>query len=601
MPLQNTIAVIADIHFHDLEADFGFSGIMIDGRRMVVRTWSETCKSTRVFNESAPALHAALRILIDQGIRHVVLLGDYSDDGQRSTMRRLRAILLDYEKEYGLKFYALPGNHDIFGPAGRHQTKEFIGSDGSGILISSDTKRTQNGSITSEDMYCDGYPVGLQPMREFGYYRQPSYIHWETPFGLSERDEDRRYEIWSPDGKNVYNLMDASYLVEPEPGLWLLMIDANIFEPRNGTFVPGEEAAFIDSTAAGWNALMRCKPFLIDWIASVTARAKASGKALLAFSHYPVLDPFDGTSAADAALFGENNVVGRMPQLLVAETLIRCGVEVHFSGHFHAEGVTVAAMEHGEIRNIAVPSLVAYPPALKTVSLTDTGIVVDTISLNDMRMEKSISAAYRHEAKRTGETDEKAFAADDYQTFLVAHLRSLIEHRYFKKEWPQIVVQSLIDQDLRSVCGVLGPGTDQSNLLLHLAESVGLPEADLGEISLIDIIVDWYCLRQGSQLAFGTIDQNRLDLYQALGRLCSKQPSRAPESETERFLWIFFSGFDDFLKRAYQSKNRLEIPLKSPRELPPVLAQPKTDPLWHTSEATAAAGAIILHSKPGGS
>ena len=35
-------------------------------------------------------------------------------------------------------------------------------------------------------------------------------------------------------GKTVISLVDASYLVEPEAGLWLLMIDANVFEPRDG-------------------------------------------------------------------------------------------------------------------------------------------------------------------------------------------------------------------------------------------------------------------------------------------------------------------------------------------------------------------------------
>jgi 3',5'-cyclic AMP phosphodiesterase CpdA len=566
MPHHNTIAVIADIHFHDLDADFGFPGITIDGRRMALRTWSETRQSTRVFNESAPALHAALKAVIERGIRHVVLLGDYSDDGQRSTMRRLREILLGYEKEFGLKFYALPGNHDIFGPAGRHQTKQFISADGSGVLITSDKTLTHGAVIVSDDMYCEGYPVGLQPMREFGYYRQPSYLHWETPFGLSDRDEDRRYEIASPDGENVYSLMDASYLVEPEPGLWLLMIDANIFEPRNGSFAREEEAAFIDSTAAGWNALLRCKPFLIDWIASVAARANASGKTLLAFSHYPVLDPFDGTSAAEAALFGETNVVRRTPQPAAAAKLIQSGVEVHFSGHLHVEGVTRAVMEHGELRNIAVPSLVAFPPAFKTVALTDKGVMVDTISLNDMPVEQAISAAYRLEANRTGETEDSAISANDYRTFLVDHLRSLIQHRYFKKEWPQAVVQDLMDQDFRSACGILGSALDQPDLLRHLAETVNLPEADLGDIPLIDIILDWYCLRQASQLAFGTISQSRLDLHAALGARCLKHTPSPAEHETERFLRIFFSGFDGFVKRANQSISRLEITLKSQRE-----------------------------------
>ena len=80
-PVLPSVAVIADAHFHDTAADFGFPGIEIDGQRITMRSWSETRDSTRVFNESADALYAALEEVRQRGIRHVVLLGDYTDDG----------------------------------------------------------------------------------------------------------------------------------------------------------------------------------------------------------------------------------------------------------------------------------------------------------------------------------------------------------------------------------------------------------------------------------------------------------------------------------------------------------------------------------------
>ena len=55
------IAVIADANFHDTPADFGFAGIEPEGKRMTMRSWSDTRASTRVFNESADVLHAALK------------------------------------------------------------------------------------------------------------------------------------------------------------------------------------------------------------------------------------------------------------------------------------------------------------------------------------------------------------------------------------------------------------------------------------------------------------------------------------------------------------------------------------------------------------
>jgi len=87
------VAVIADAHFHDTGADFGFAGIDVGGQRLTMRSWSDTRQSTRVFNESVDALHAALHEVAMRGIRHVVLLGDYTDDGQRTTTHALKNLL----------------------------------------------------------------------------------------------------------------------------------------------------------------------------------------------------------------------------------------------------------------------------------------------------------------------------------------------------------------------------------------------------------------------------------------------------------------------------------------------------------------------------
>ena len=110
------VAVIADAHFHDIEGDYDFPGIVVNGRRLTVRTFADTARSTRVYNESFAALPAALDRIVAMGIRHVVLLGDYSDDGQRGTVASLVRLLAAYRDRHGLRFYATPGNHDVFGP-----------------------------------------------------------------------------------------------------------------------------------------------------------------------------------------------------------------------------------------------------------------------------------------------------------------------------------------------------------------------------------------------------------------------------------------------------------------------------------------------------
>ena len=539
-----SIAVIADAHFHDASADFGFRGIEIDGERITMRSWSDTRESTRVFNESAEALQAALEEVRQRGIRHVVLLGDYTDDGQRATTETLKDILERHRDAHGTAFYALPGNHDIFGPRGRHQTKAFLGENGRCLTVSSDARRAGDHVVISDRMYCEGYPAGLGPTAAFGYFRQPDYLHWETPFGLSDAPQDRLYEVRSPDGRNAYSLMDASYLVEPEPGLWLMMIDANIFEPRDGTFEAGEEAAFIDSTAGGWNALLRCKPFIIDWIADVRRRAEALGKTLLGFSHYPVLDPFDGGSSLESALFGKTTAVQRMPRKAVEDALIDAGLAVHFSGHLHVEGVTRRGEGERSLTNIAVPSLVAFPPAFKVVHPSRQQIVVETVEMADLPVNGRICRGYVQETALAGEAEDAAFAARNYGAFLRDHQRALIRHRYFPREWPAEIVAAIADRTVREVVGLLDE------------KSIASGDA---EMPMLELITDWYCLRQGVGLALPHVAPQRLALYRMLAERFGRRADG--HASLEGFLEIFFGALGQFLDRAEDSPQRLELRL----------------------------------------
>lgn len=545
-----SVAVIADAHFHDTAADFGFPGIEIDGERITMRSWSDTRESTRVFNESADTLHAALEAVRQRGIRHVVLLGDYTDDGQRATTETLKGILERHRDAHGTAFYALPGNHDIFGPRGRHHTKEFLTENGRCVSVSSDARRAGERVVISDRMYCEGYPVGLGPMSAFGYFRQPDYIHWETPFGLSDLAEDRLYEVRSPDGHNVYQLMDASYLVEPEPGLWLLMIDANIFEPLDGAFEKGEEAAFTDSTSGGWNALLRCKPFIIDWIADVRHRAEALGKTLLGFSHYPALDPFDGASGAEGALFGETNVVRRTPRKAVEDALRNAGLAIHFSGHLHVEGVTRRGDGENSLTNIAVPSLVAFPPAFKVVHPSRQEITVETVEMDALPINSRICRGYAQETALAGEDEDQAFAAGTYGDFLLGHKRALVRYRYFIKEWPAEVVAAIANKTVQDIIGLIGKkgGSPSDGLVLA------------SELPMFELIADWYCLRQGAGLALPHIQPERLSLYRVLAERFDREADRH-DGSVQSFIEIFFGALGLFIGRAEGSSRDLTLQL----------------------------------------
>ena len=240
-------------------------------------------------------------------------------------MARCGNCLTATPRDHGLVFIATVGNHDIFGPNGRHHAKRLLNPDGTYTIVASDGEFVDDdadGMVVTNKMYCPGYPAGLQAVPDIGFFRRPADLHWETPFGTDDDPAKRLYSVCSNDGKNQYRLMDASYLIEPVAGLWLLMIDANVFEPRNGDFAKGDAGAFVDSTNAGWNAMLKHKRFVLDWAKDVAARAKREGKQLLAFSHYPMLDMLNGTADDELALIGRTSSIERTP-------LHRCGACGH--------------------------------------------------------------------------------------------------------------------------------------------------------------------------------------------------------------------------------------------------------------------------------
>ncbi|OLP42515.1 metallophosphoesterase family protein [Rhizobium oryziradicis] len=552
-----SIAVIADAHFHDIEGDYGIKGLASGHRSLTLRTWDDTRTSTRVFNESVLALNAALDEVAARNIGHVVLLGDYTDDGQRQTTLSVAKLLADHENRFGTRFYALLGNHDIFGPNGRHQAKRFLQADGTSRLVTSNPAEDAPDNVLNAQMYCEGYPLGLNPMAAFGYFRRAGDLHWETPFGVSDDPAQRMYSVFSPDGQNHYRLMDASYLIEPQQDLWLLMLDANVFEPRNGTFDAGSEQAFIDSTAAGWNAMLRLKPFMFEWIADVAKRARQLGKTLLAFSHYPVIDPFDDPLDTGKTLFPKSNMAKRKPSDAVAEALITAGIPLHFSGHLHVEGVTRFANPHGQLTNVAVPSLVAFPPAFKHLNVHSNTVAIDTVDLSALPVDPDIIAAYQQETVAAGYAPDAALFAKTYGAFLRLHLTALVEQRFFVREWPRDVVSCLAPMSVQQLC--LDPRTRPAKL-----DDMGLEDGqDLASLSVIEIVSDWYCLWHGGARAVPILGEKRIALLRWLADLYA-EPSKNDTSIT-LFLHAFFKALRHFLSRAEQVDDQISLVPVSPK------------------------------------
>jgi 3',5'-cyclic AMP phosphodiesterase CpdA len=494
------VAILADPHFHDIAFDPAGAGLPYPA----LRTLADSINSTRVFNESGPALRAALDAIVARGITLVVIVGDLTDDGQVFNWRALNA-LLDLYRARGLRFFATPGNHDLFAMAGRHHTKRFGRPDGGSVLVSSNP--AIGADIVAPDMFRPGYPDALPLMRDLGYAPAAADRHWETPFGADPHRSSRVYDAVSSDAGTMVPMVDASYLVEPVDGLWLLSLDANVYRPNNATSIAAGEYAMRDCTDVGWNSTLADKPHLLAWATDVARRARALGKTLIAFSHYPVVDPLNGGGPDEQRLLGDTGFVRRMPSPAVAAALARTGIGVHFSGHWHINNTASHADAGGHVVNIAVPSLVAFPAAFKIADIAGDQLTIETVPLPLMADHDLAFASYAAEARRDGLDAAALLDAPHYTAFLDAHLTALVRNLYLPREWPAELARLV---PLLSV-----------SELQHLAQGDpvdcnGFVPTPADQSTLLDLVVDWYAIRKGADLALVKITPARLTLYRAL-------------------------------------------------------------------------------------
>jgi 3',5'-cyclic AMP phosphodiesterase CpdA len=536
--MPHRVAIIADAHFHDPRGDFSGAGILVHGERLALRSWHDTATGTRVVNETAAALRVAINQIIAAGIRHIILAGDYTDDGQAENTHRLAQLLHHYTDTHGIRFFAIPGNHDVYGPHGKHVTTRFVSGPDTTTLVTSDPALATGDGILTPAMRCAGQPAALMPMARFGLFRQSGDLHWESPFGASDAPGDRLYDAMAADGSVTHRLMDASYLVEPASGLWLLMIDANVFEPRPGRTDATRKKAFLDPADAGWNAVLRVKPFLLRWIADVVARAKAADKTLLTVSHYPTLDAFRDLAGSEAVLFGDTPIIRRTPGPQVGAALIATGLRWHAGGHMHINATT----RLGDFTDIAVPSIAAFPPAYQIVTATQDSALSETVLLTDLPPDPDLHDAYMAQGCGTPPIA--------YSLFLAAQLRAHIATRVLPRHWPADLYAGIKDANCERLLDLFGLCDPVAFAATH-----GLATQALRHYPLVQMIGDAYLIRTGGVLAKGFVDPAHLRICTALARDFGDAVAD-PGLSHASFLKRFLSVLQVSLDRMNASENR---------------------------------------------
>ncbi len=539
-PVQ--IAFLSDVHFQDLYGSFSdhdFKGIVNPktGKPTILRTMDSQLHSTRIFNENYFAFLKALDDMAAKGIKIVAMPGDFSDDGQAYNLRGLRRILDQYHKKYGISFYLTTGNHDPVGPFRQDAGKDdFIGQDGTpfGIYSKEHIGKAKNKIITS-DIAASGYLEILDELKEFGFFPKKDNLFWSTPFDAASFKNysyekalhqagyaKRMYEV-----AEGFSVPDLSYVVEPVKGVWMIAIDGNTYIPKNIHENPGKALNY-KGAGIGYNNVMSHKKHLIGWVKKIMQEAKMKGKTVIAFTHYPMIDYNDGTTDEIKSLLGEKKwQMERVPGDEVAKAFADAGLQVHFAGHMHINDTGILKTGNKMLVNIQVPSLAAYLPAYKILTVhAPDNMEVQTEVLNTVPGFDALFPLYEKEYEALKNDpdkilwDKEILKSKSYHDFMLFHLKELVRLRMIPDDWPKSFVEKagkLNGEDLLML-------VEDKNQL----KEEGISTAGFRTWNFEDLLLDLYKFQSADGLAKKDIPEERLRQYRVLEKLYQNHRSLDP-------------------------------------------------------------------------
>lgn len=164
-----------------------------------------------------------------------------------------------------------------------------------------------------------------------------------------------------------------SYLAEINESVWLLCFDTNRYEEHMTKSITGG----------------RLLPETMDWAIDILEEAKDKGIIVMGMMHHGLVEhlPYQATF---------------FPQYLIddweknADILADAGLKVVFTGHFHANDITMRTSSAGNvIYDVETASLAQYPFAYRLIELADSGLSINTRFVTSLPNNPDLAEIYR--------------------------------------------------------------------------------------------------------------------------------------------------------------------------------------------------------------
>lgn len=231
-----------------------------------------------------------------------------------------------------------------------------------------------------------------------------------------------------------------------------------------------------------------------------------------------------------------------MPQEEVAKVFADAGLQIHFAGHMHINDTEIRKVEDNILVNVQVPSLAAYLPAYKilTIQLPDK-MEVQTEVLSEVPHFDELFPLYEKEYEALQSSTGKILWNKDilktksYHDFMLFHLKELVRLRMIPDDWPKNFIEKT-----KNLSG--------KDLLLLVQDKDELQEKkirseEFRKWSFDDLLLDLYKFQSADELAKKDIPKERLMQYQVLEKLYRENNSKNPFVQQLKSVFTILSLF----------------------------------------------------------
>jgi 3',5'-cyclic AMP phosphodiesterase CpdA len=223
-----------------------------------------------------------------------------------------------------------------------------------------------------------------------------------------------------------------SYIVEPVPGLWLFALDSCKYDNNLNQTAPTTSGEF--------------KPQTLTWILDRVSEAKSKGKTIIGMMHHGILEHYTGQTS----LFPEYVL---NDYTTVSKQLSDSGLNIMFTGHFHANDVTRSDFGSSVLHDIETGSTVTAPSPYRTVDLDMSAktLAIKTSTVTSIPSHLNDFVAYSRQYLNDGLTTitpimlKNAFGLTDVQLSSLTPVMPFIVNgfmaHYAGNETPDVLTQ----------------------------------------------------------------------------------------------------------------------------------------------------------------